>query len=369
MKKENVILLTEAFDGGVKTHLKIINENIKEYNLINVVSCRCGAESDVNENFKSIVFFSELSSKNPIKFIKGVNKVRRLIRNKKVKLVHAHSTIAGIVIVLLKYFFFTKNIKFIYTPHAYYSQRPKIKWKKFIKLIEKLICVVPEAVIHVSKEEEKYAVTNFITKKSKSHVIYNGVKRRENVSARFIKDERIVFGNLARLEYQKNPIRFYEIAKTLIQKSTIPLEFIYAGNGEYLQEMRQKAKNDNLQDQIKFIGHIDNIEGFFNSIDCYLSTSYYEGLPYSVVEALSFNKVLFLSNVIGHSELIDGNGILFDLNDGNEEIANRILNVVNDVSLLNEYSRKSGYLFKENFSENKMIEKLTSLYDKVLNSN
>ena len=78
--------------------------------------------------------------------------------------------------------------------------------------------------------------------------------------------------------------------------------------------------------------------------DIYLSTSLYEGMPLSILEAMSIGLPIVASNVVGNIDTVkDGKtGYLYDLN--NIEMAIKCINkLANDESLRNGM----GYKFKQ----------------------
>lgn len=367
MEKKKILIIVEKYDGGLKTHLEIINKNIETYDIIQII-----LRGDLlHPNFKEdgeFIFFEKFNIKNPYEWYKHMKTIDQIIVNQKIDLIHLHSTVAGISGLLLKKFSRDRNVKLIYTPHAYYSQKPSLSLlKKYAVLqTEKLICSYPSKVIHVSKGEEKHALDFKIVNKQKSIVIHNGIKkkgtRKLNASNTF------VFGNLARITYQKNPERFIALAAYIIRNSAMPVKFIYGGDGPGLEQMRSLVLKENLQENIKFIGYVQNKEDFFNQVDGYFSTSFYEGLPYSVIEAASYGLPLFLSNVIGHSEMIKNNGILFDLNETDEEIGKSIMKIMEDKEHVENAAKASLAMFEQFFEEKRMIESLSALYSKELST-
>jgi len=99
-------------------------------------------------------------------------------------------------------------------------------------------------------------------------------------------------------------------------------------------------------------------------MDIFLSTSLYEGMPYSLIEALSYKVPIVASNVIGNNEIVKHgyNGYLYEL--GNVEQATEyIFNLVNDVESYKDFSVNSGEVFLEKFSVDKMIGSYIELYN------
>lgn len=356
------MVIAEKYDGGVKTHLEIIANSLKVFDVCKVIlrgelhPASQGLSNDED------IFLENFSMKNPYQLMKNMRMIKKIVIEKKIDLIHLHSTVAGFTGVLLAALLWNRKIKFVYTPHAYYSQKPDLNAfkRRFIILIEKLICFIPSKIIHVSRGEESHALSNNIVNKQKSVVIYNGIKKRIKVNRD--SPQTLVIGNLARVDFQKNPHRFLEIASHVVRTSKTPIQFVFGGDGPLLEEMKSLVLKEKLEKNIEFIGYVEDIDAFFNGIDGYLSTSYYEGLPYSVVEAASFGIPLFLSDVIGHNEMIKGNGMLFDLHENNSQIAESILEIIERKEIAEAQGRESYKIFEQLFEEKRMIEHLSNLY-------
>src|SRR5690606_37885470 len=97
----------------------------------------------------------------------------------------------------------------------------------------------------------------------------------------------------------------------------------------------------------------------------YISTSRYEGLPYSIIESLSLAKSCVVTNCDGNRDLVkDGyNGFL--INNFDEYImSKKICKVLNDDSLRHKFEKHSFDLFNKEFNLENNISKLERIYDK-----
>ena len=95
--------------------------------------------------------------------------------------------------------------------------------------------------------------------------------------------------------------------------------------------------------------------------DIYLSTSLYEGLPLSILEAMSVGLPIIASNVVGNLDTVENgiNGYLYDLND--YSIAVKYLKILAlDESLRNLMGYNSFKIQREFFSKEKMLSKYLS---------
>lgn len=112
---------------------------------------------------------------------------------------------------------------------------------------------------------------------------------------------------MARVESQKNPQLFNNIAhKAYSDRKDIA--FIWIEDGSLKNKVQQ-----NSSDNTYFLNFSEKNSNYLSEFDGYISTSDYEGLPYSPLEALQEGIPVLLSDVVGHDEIVeDGvNGKLY----------------------------------------------------------
>jgi glycosyltransferase involved in cell wall biosynthesis len=113
----------------------------------------------------------------------------------------------------------------------------------------------------------------------------------------------IVCGALTRL---KNPEVIIRAFTMLNQRKSL---LLFIGKGELLDSLSRANNNAD----IRFIGSVENVKEYLQASDYYVSASLTEGLPNSVLEALSVGLPLILSNIPSHSEIVgDPYPYLFD---------------------------------------------------------
>ena len=100
---------------------------------------------------------------------------------------------------------------------------------------------------------------------------------------------------LTRLHPQKDLDRFLNIAKMN------GYTFVIAGDGPEYLHLIERISLEKIFN-VSLIGYVSDKQSFFENIRLYLSTSKWEGLPYSVLEALSYKKPIVLSKVTGHTD-------------------------------------------------------------------
>ena len=85
------------------------------------------------------------------------------------------------------------------------------------------------------------------------------------------------------------------ILKALKEINTNKLKLIIAGDGPLMGEMKEFCSNNNLSDKVVFLGKIDNMMRFYNSIDILVLPSFTEGVPVVVLEAAINKKLILLT--------------------------------------------------------------------------
>lgn len=216
-----------------------------------------------------------------------------------IEIIHSHGFGAGIYSRPLSLFF-----KVIHTYHGIHETS---SLKTFI---EKVLLKFPQKVIYVSNSEKETAKKlNVLHPNHK--VIPNGIKVPTNISPMSLPKEPddIILGALTRLDPHKGNHLLISYMKELPPH----YKLFIAGPGPEYKNLKEQISKLNLSSRVFLLGEVSPYP-FLSSIDIYVSASKGEGLPYSVLEAMSVNKKIVLSNVTGHRELLESNS-LFTLED------------------------------------------------------
>jgi glycosyltransferase involved in cell wall biosynthesis len=114
---------------------------------------------------------------------------------------------------------------------------------------------------------------------------------------------------VGRIEKQKNysdAIQFLDI-----NKNHLTIDIV--GNGQEKDLINNLSIEKDIN--IKFLGNMEHqkLTELYHSYEYFLSTSYFEGNPKSILEALNSGCIVFASNIPSHRELIrdELNGFLF----------------------------------------------------------
>lgn len=154
------------------------------------------------------------------------------------------------------------------------------------------------------------------------------------------------------LTYLKNPQVIIN-AFNKLQDTDILLLFI--GNGNLLDSLIQENKNQN----IVFVGKVEDVHAYLNASDYYISASLTEGLPNSVLEAMSCELPCLLSNIPSHLEIV-GNSYpyLFDPKDP-DDLMTKIR------SILKNDTKEICQGLKQKIDGNFSVEIMSKQYEEV----
>ncbi len=195
-------------------------------------------------------------------------------------------------------------------------------------------------------------------------VIYNGFTPPQKIEAIDLikefslpKDSITIFsaGRLAKQKGFEILISAAKIAYTN-KKNWI---FLIAGQGKKQKKLLNQIKNQGLEEKVFLIGFKKNVLPYIYSSDLFVLSSYYEGMPNVVMEAMGIGKCCVVTSVNGNNELITNgkDGIL--VRPGNsQDLYLSIEKIINDQYLRDTLGYMAKKRISDNFSEEKMINEL-----------
>lgn len=129
------------------------------------------------------------------------------------------------------------------------------------------------------------------------------------------------------------------------------------GNEEYAAQLKKKVRDHRIEDQVKFLGWVDDMPRYLSTLDVFILPSLNEGIPGAVREALAMEIPVIATDVGGTADVvIDGEtGYLVSTKDA-EEISDCVLYLFNNKSMLNSFGEKGRNLIEESFSVKSYID-------------
>jgi len=233
--------------------------------------------------------------------------------------------------------FFLRNMDLLIAP----SQHCKAELKKFLSMTSARIDVVYNGV------DTQVFVPNCIACGDEPTVLFAGRPVAQKGIFNLVKAMRIV-------------IRYTPRAR-----------FIFAGGGDFSPYIRIFEKMGISDEHSKYLGHVDHSD--MPKIYCqnkvFVLPSPHENCSMSIIEAMSCGKAVIASNVGGNPELIESgkDGILYNYGDS-EELAEKIILLLEDSSLREELGRRAREKAVKRFSARRMGEEIIRIYERTVQS-
>lgn len=291
-------------------------------------------------------------------------KLIRLIRKEKPDILHVHSAKGGFLGRLAGRF---SKARVIYTPHGFsYLSFTGIK-RMFYFMLECISRKWSNLLLAVSYSEANRAGFEIGYQPGKVKVIMNAICSNERPRNRNY-DSHYRIGMIGRLTHQKNPMLFMNIAERLLEKYP-HLRFTILGAG--LDDHLGSALNDfiagkKIQHQVILLPWGDNHTSriFIEETDIFVLTSIFEGLPYSLLEAMEGGCACVVSKADGNADVIQNSENGFSCL-STAEFCNAIERLIQDRSLREKIGEAGRRYVHDHHNIVPAIEQLQDVYSTV----
>ncbi len=112
-------------------------------------------------------------------------------------------------------------------------------------------------------------------------------------------ESKFVLGGVGRFAYQKNHSFminvFFEIKKKIPEAA-----LLLRGEGELKEKLEAQIRDLSLQDDVKFVGRIDQVGKVLSAMDIFLMPSLFEGFPAALVEAQASGLPCIVSDLVSN---------------------------------------------------------------------
>lgn len=351
-KKSVIIQIGPSLEdkGGMVTVMQqIVSSNLKEkYNIIHIPTYIVG-----NKCFM---------------FIKAICKLMLYKIKYNVELVHIHTASNGsfyrksILIRLCK----ITNIKVVLHAHGAgfkeFYEKSNDTLKKYIR---NSLNKVDKIIVLSNSWKEFYSQ---LMEEDKIEVVYNSMDVPEEI----IKTENKITTGLflGRLGNRKGTYDLITAVEELA-KQNVNLKITLAGDGE-IEKVKNIIKEKQLEKYFDVVGWIGKEEKqeLFKKSDFLVLPSYNEGLPMSVLEAMSRKLLVITTYVGGIPEVVKNNENGLLINPGDiDGLVNCLKTAINERQRCIDMSEAAYNTIKNNFNEIDMINKIEEVYRKVIYKN
>ena len=192
---------------------------------------------------------------------------------------------------------------------------------------------------------------------------YNESLRKKKRKELGIKDNTLVIGHIGRFVAQKNHDFLIDIFNEIHKKNNNSI-LLLAGQGPLMEDIKNKVKELNLGDSVKFLGQRNDANELYQAFDVFLLPSLYEGLPVVGVEAQASGLLCYLSDDMTKETKVLDITKFMSLNNTPKEWANNILDDVKKYKRIDT----SKEMTSKNFNIKEEAKKLEEYYLNLYNN-
>jgi glycosyltransferase involved in cell wall biosynthesis len=350
------------------------------------VACAEGQYTELikKEGFK--VFPVDFSRSLTPKYItKPFFELRKIIKKERYDIIHTHTPIAGII---GRFSAWTCGVpRIVNTVHGFYFHENMMPLKRNLaQIAEWLAGQVTTHSFFQSQEDYEQAIKLHICKSGNGTWISNGVDqiRFEPKSKDLcnkagilrgklgLNSQDIVICTVARMVREKGILELLE-AFTIVAGQVKNVHLVLVGDAfdgdrdGIVQEIQEVVRNSPFGERIHLLGKRNDIETILRASDIFVLPSYREGMPRSIIEAMSMGLPVVATNIRGCREevLQEETGLLVPVGKV-EPLAKTLLVLINDPYKRGRFGINGLARAKSLFDENKVIEKQIGIFKQLL---
>lgn len=252
----------------------------------------------------------------------------------------------------------------IATIHGLDHQRAK--WGRlasaYIRMGEKCAVKFADEIIVLSKGTQEYFQKTY---KRKTRIIPNGVNRPRIRKAGIIReqyslepDQYLLF--LGRLVPEKGIQYLIEAFKELATEKKLVIAGGSSDTDEYQEKLRQMAKEDH---RIIFTGFVQGevLEELYSNAYLYVLPSDLEGMPLSLLEAMSYGCCCLVSDIEECAAVIENKGFTFHKGSA-VDLKKKLQNLCDEEKMVEECRREASDFICRKYNWDDVVEKTIALY-------
>ena len=350
--------------GGIKKHIFSLLQNKSadfSYGFAGEVSQR-EQESlqEMGITYYPVSIAAGISLK---KDLKAALALYQICKKENYQIIHCHGFKAALPARIAAFF---AQKKVVYTVHnSIWHENVSGFKRKIASLIERLFAkLYTQQIIAVSENLKQELILKHGVNEKKIKVIPNGVE----VPLVYVRQEHspLIIGTLARFAPQKG-LSFFIEALYLLKEDGINFQAVIGGDGPLKEELVAKVKTLGLGEIVQFPGYIQDPQNFYHSIDIFVLPSLSEGLPLTILEAMSQKLPVVATQVGGIPEVIKSgeNGILVPPQDA-VSLKEALLALITREELRKKLGEKAYLTVYEHYNIEVMARNTEEIYRRLL---
>ncbi|MCW9130902.1 glycosyltransferase family 4 protein [Bacillus paramycoides] len=301
-------------------------------------------------------------------------KLKSIIRQNRYNIIHCHTPMGGVIARLAARKARQQGTKVVYTAHGFHFCKgaPFINWLLYYP-IERSLATNTDCLITINQEDYNLAVKHRFQAKDIQLVHGVGIdierftpvteteKRELKLQCDYNPQDFLMF---YAAEFNKNKNQSFLIHVLAQLKKKIPhAKLLLAGEGPLMEECKKLATQLGVSNMIHFLGYRSDIASLLQMCDIAVASSYREGLPVNIMEAMACGLPVVATDNRGHRELIinNKNGCLIDCADI-KAMAERIKVISENPQLLAQMGQYGRTSIENQYSVNEVLKEKQEIY-------
>ena len=297
---------------------------------------------------------------HPIKDLRALFETMGVIRAVRPDLVHVHTSKAAFLGRLAAALM---GVPVVFTAHTWSFAEGIRSNQRYVSLpLERLAARGRQRIINVSDANRRLAIDNKVGRSEQHTTIWNGVAETPWKANPAEIPPRIIM--VARFAPQKNQSLLLR-ALSLIKNQDYRLDLV--GDGPLRLEVENEAKSLGISDRVRFLGDRSDVPELLAAAQLFVLSTNWEGLPYSIIEAMRAKLPVICTDVGGIREsVVDGTtGYLVER--GNlGQLQDKLTILLSDATLRVRMGAAGRDYYEQHFTIEAMLEKTHSVYRELL---
>ncbi len=243
---------------------------------------------------------------NPIADLRALQYVIQSIKRFQPDILHAHSSKAGLAARFGAAFYGVQAV--VFTAHGWAFTEGRPMWKRrIIALVERIAAYKTSRIICVSNHDYNLALAFHVAPVEKLRVVHNGVDPspflqpspgdvRKSLGLR---EDDVVITFVGRLAPPKDALTLLAAIKNVPS-----CKVLIVGDGPLRDGIEAYSREQKLSESVIMLGERSDVPAILSASDIFVLISDWEGLPYTIIEAMMAGLPVIASEVGGVGELV-----------------------------------------------------------------
>lgn len=198
--------------------------------------------------------------------------------------------------------------------------------------------------------------------------IPNGAEQPSHLKRDYEVREAMVITFVGRLHPQKGITTLLEACQLVARdRPCLRWRLQLAGTGPLENELKALAAKLAIEQQVSFLGHVDDVNGLLEQSDIFVLPSLAEGMSNALLEAMAHGLPCIVTDIAGNNEMIthDDNGWLVPPEDSHA-LANALYSLAIDPELRQRLGLAAAHTVETKYSLDHVADQYLTLYAGLL---